>query len=180
MPPEDWASSVVVHARSQLPTLGSGRLICIDGLTGAGKTTLAAAVAGQCGAPVVHTDELLEGWGGLPGLGATLDQLLRPLAAGRPGCYRCWDWYADGWAESRDLAPAPVLVVEGVGAGASAYDDLITTLVWVEAERDERLERAVARDGEALRPHLVRWLDDEAALHRRERTRERADLVFVS
>ena len=173
-----WADQVLAHALSSQPTLGDGRLICIDGLAGAGKTTLAAAIASLTGAPVIHSDELLQGWRGLPGLGSTLDALLRPLADHRPSAWRRWDWHASGWAETHPIAPTSLLIVDGVGSGAAAYDDLITTLVWIEADRDLRLARGLARDGEQMRSHWLQWLDDEAALHAREHTVERADLIY--
>ncbi len=175
----DVAQRALDHALAGPPTLGTGRLICVDGLAGAGKTTVGRALAAlRPDAVVLATDEMLEGWPGLPGLGATIERLLRPLVGGRAGTWRRWDWYADEWAEEHVVRPCPLLVLEGVGAAAASYDDLITTLVWVEADRDVRLERGIARDGEAMREDWLRWLDDEAALHGRERTRDRADLVL--
>lgn len=172
------ARAVLDHVMARPPTLGEGRLVCIDGPAGSGKTTLAAAVAGLAvGAAVIHTDDLLEGWSGLPGLAASLEALLRPLATGRPGCWRRWDWLADGWAETREVAPTDLLVLEGVGSGATAYQELIGCLVWVEAPGPLRLARGLARDGERLRGEWQRWMLDEERLHARERTRERADLL---
>jgi uridine kinase len=178
MSSEWWATEVLAHVRSAAPTLGSGRLICIDGLAGAGKTTLAGTLGDLTGAPVLRADDLLAGWQGLPGLGATIDLVLRPLAAGRPSSWRRWDWHAMDWAETHPLAPTPLLVIDGVGCGAAAYDDLITTLVWVEAAREVRLARGLGRDGARMRPEWEQWLEDEEALHARERTRERADLIY--
>jgi uridine kinase len=129
---------------------------------------------------VLHTDELLEGWGGLPGLAATLDRVLRPLSEGRASSWTRWDWHASAWAESHAISPGGLLVVEGVGASPARIDDLVTTRVWVEAPRDERLRRGLARDGEQMRPQWERWLDDEEALHTQERTRDRADLVYAT
>lgn len=180
MPSDSWAASVLAHTEAADPTLGAGRLICIDGLAGSGKTTLARELAAATGAPAIHADELLEGWGGLPGLGATIDAVLRPLAVGRPSAWRRWDWHTSSWAESHPIAPAPLLIIDGVGSGAAAYDELITTLVWIEADRDVRLERWRERDGAVMDRHWQQWLEDEAALHLRDRTRERADLVYSS
>jgi uridine kinase len=177
----DTAARVLDHVRSRPPTLGSGRLVCIDGPAGAGKTTLAAALAALADdVVVVHADELLQGWRGLPGLASTIEAMLRPLAAGRTGHWRRWDWAADGWAETHDVAPGGLLVVEGVGSGGAAYDELIGCLVWVEAPRDQRLARGLARDGEHMRRHWEQWLLDEEELHARERTRERADVVLAT
>jgi uridine kinase len=169
---------VLAHALSRPPTLGPGRLVCIDGLAGSGKTTLALGLADAARAQVLHTDELLEGWGGLPGLAATLDRVLRPLSEGQRSSWTRWDWHASAWAESHSLSPGGLLVVEGVGAAPARIDDLVTTRVWIEAPRHERLRRGLARDGEQMRPQWEQWLDDEEALHARERTRDRADLVY--
>lgn len=172
-------SEVLAAALARPATLGAGRLICIDGLAGSGKTTLAAAVAALAPeAVVIGTDEMLEGWRGLPGLGASIDALLRPLASGETGHWRRWDWIADGWAETRDVTPGPLLILEGVGSAASSYDDLVTLLVWVEADRETRLARGLARDGDDQLDHWLTWLDDETALHERENTRARADIVI--
>lgn len=130
------------------------------------------------GVEPIHTDALLHGWAGLPGLGETIVELLGPLARDEASRWRRWDWFASDFAEWHDVEPAPVLVLEGVGSGAASYDEWITTLVWVEADRDERLARGLARDGESMRANWVQWLDDEAALHERDRTRQRADLRY--
>ncbi|WP_248581491.1 4-amino-4-deoxy-L-arabinose transferase [Nocardioides sp. InS609-2] len=172
------AEVVLATALARPPTLHEGRLVCIDGPAGSGKTTLAAGIAAATGAAVVHTDELLHGWRGLPGLAASLDAMLRPLAGGLPGSWRRWDWYADDWAEDHPVAPAPLLVVEGVGSGAAPIADLITTLVWVEAPPELRLARGMARDGEQMAPHWAQWMIDEDELHAADGTRDRADVVL--
>ncbi|GAA4804867.1 uridine kinase [Nocardioides caeni] len=172
------ARRVLAATLARPATLGSGRLLCIDGLAGSGKTTLAAEVVALAPTSVViATDEMLEGWGGLPGLPASIGRLLLPLADDRPGRWRRWDWYDDGWAETRTVAPGPLLVLEGVGSAASSYDDLITYRVWLEADRDVRLTRGLARDGDALREQWEDWLEAEQVHELRQHSRDRADLV---
>ena len=163
------------------PTLGPGRLVCIDGPAGSGKTTLAAGLADVVpGAQVVHCDELLQGWRGLPGLAATVADLLAPLASDRIGRWRRWDWHADGWAETHDVTPGGLLVVEGVGSWSPDIADLVGVLVWVEAGSELRLERGLARDGEQMRAHWEQWRRDEDELFATLGTRDHAHLVVTT
>jgi len=171
-------TAVVVHADAHPARLGTGRLVCVDGPAGSGKTTLARQVADLCGAPVVRMDDLYPGWEGLFDVEPEVRGVLEPLAARRAGSYRRYDWVAGGYAETHVVEPSPVLVLEGVGAGNRAWRHLVTTLVWVEADDDVRLARGLARDGEDQRAHWLRWTRDEARLFAQEGTRAAADLVF--
>lgn len=176
--PTGSAESVVALLERRPATLGGGRLLCVDGPAGAGKTTLAAAVAAlRPAAAVVHMDDLFPGWDGLPRVDEQLGTLLAPLAAGRPGRYRRWDWHADAWAEQVTVAPTSLLVVEGVGSGSAVTDPWRTVLVWVEAPSGLRRRRGIERDGDAFAPHWDRWAAAEHTHFAAHRTRERADLV---
>jgi uridine kinase len=164
-------------ARSRPPTLGSAHLICLDGPAGSGKTKWAAGIAELAPeASVVHMDDLYPGWSGLPEVDAQLDGLLRPLAENRPSSYCRYDWVAGEFAERVVVDPAPLLVVEGVGCGAVRSAELVTLLVWVEAPKQLRMERGIARDGDTFAPHWEQWAADEAEVFAREKTRERADV----
>lgn len=177
------AATILEQVLSRPPTLDHGRLVCLDGPAGSGKSTLAAhlrraARSAGLSVSLVHLDNLYAGWDGLDSVGSAVHRLLLPLADGSPGRYRRYDWTSGAFAEERTVHPCDLLVVEGVGAGHPAYDDLVTLLVWAWAPGPLRLERSVSRDGEASRANLVRWQASEDALHARERTRERADLVY--
>jgi uridine kinase len=173
------AARVLELARSRTATLHEARLVCVDGPAGSGKTTLAAQIAALVpGTTTVHMDDLYEGWRGLDRIDEQLGALLRPLAEGRAGSYRRWDWLDGTWAETVDVAPAPLLVVEGVGSGARAVADLVTVLVWIEAPASVRRTRGLERDGAAVAAHWDRFVLDETALFVRESTRDRADLVL--
>jgi len=124
----------------------------------------------------VHMDDLYAGWSGLPEVDAQLDGLLRPLAGNQPGSYRRYDWVAGEFAERVVVDPAPLLVVEGVGCWAARFADLVTALVWIEAPAHLRMERGIARDGDAFAPYWEQWAIAEAELFAREGTRERADV----
>jgi uridine kinase len=189
------AADLVRSVLEQPPTLGKGRLVCVDGPAGSGKTTLAAALdrgfrdaLRPVGAPAerthvrtVHMDNVYEGWTGLTaGMVTVARQVVAPLRAGRPGRYRRYDWHSGALAEERVVEPCDVLLVEGVGAGGTdhdGYDDAITCLVWIDTPSDVRLARGIERDGEQQRDHWLAWRAQEDAMFARERTRERADVL---
>lgn len=177
------AALLLEAAFSRPPTLGSGRLICVDGPAGSGKTTLGHALAAGAErdgtARLLHMDDLYEGWSGL---GPEVSERLRagvlaPLQRGEPGRYRRYDWDLGRFAEEHVVEPVDLLVVEGVGSAATSYARWVTLLVWVEAAEELRLRRGLARDGEALRERWLTWMVDEHRHFARERTRQRADAL---
>jgi uridine kinase len=172
----DRPSDVLALARSRPATLGPCRLVCIDGPSGSGKTTLAGSLAGP-GVRVVHMDDLYDGWGGLPSVDTQLAGLLLPLASRSAGTYRRYDWAAGEYAETVVVPPTPVLLLEGVGSYSPRFDAFVTLLVWVDAPAEDRLARALERDGAAYQAELRQWAIDEQEHFQRTGARERADLV---
>lgn len=169
---------MLAHLSSGPALLHGGRLLCVDGPSGAGKSDLAAEVARRTGAAVVAIDDLLNGWYG--GIDRAVRDLVRdvvlPLAAGRPGSYRRYDWGRGAFGEEVEVLPADLVVVEGVGAGARALDPFRTTLVWLDAPADVRRRRALARDGDAYAPYWDHWALLERRHFAEQRTSARADL----
>ncbi|MBB3081839.1 uridine kinase family protein [Geodermatophilus sabuli] len=170
-------AALAARVRAASPRLGRTRLVCVDGPAGSGKTTLAGGLAAELGAPVVHMDDLYAGWT-LTGAFARLAAgVLRPLAEGRAGAFHRYDWTAGRFAAEPTGVPAgPVLVVEGCGSTPRAVDPWTTLRIWVEAPREVRLARGLARDGAAYESQWRRWQVTEAATFAAERTRERADV----
>ena len=171
------------------PRLGAVRLVAVDGPSGSGKTTFAAGLAAHVAAMPEHptvrvvSTDLLATWDDPFGWWSVLDScLLMPLAAGHPADLPFARW-VQGRPEPGGTVRVPVvdvLVLEGVSSGRSAVRDRLSALVWLEVpSRAERLERAVARDGEESRPFLIRWQQDEEAHFAADRTADRADVVVA-
>jgi uridine kinase len=172
------AAALVLELASGRPaTLGAGRLICVEGPAGSGKTTLGAELARRTGAQLVHADDLMSGWRGLAAVGRQLTAVAEALAAGRPATYQHYDWEAGRYDRSVEVPPAPLLVVEGVGSGAAALASYTTVLVWVEVGEELRLERGLERDGGAMERHWRQFMLDERDLFARDGSRERADVL---
>lgn len=181
--PADVAA-LAARAHGASPRLGAVRLVCVDGLAGAGKSTLAAAVAedlershgARC--VVVHMDDLYDGWTGLARVWPRVEeQVLGPCSVGLPVRYQRYDWHGGGFREWVEVPVPDVLVLEGCGSAPRAVDDRAVLTVFVEAPAPVRLARGLARDGEAEREHWLAWMEDEAAQLAREGTRARADVV---
>jgi uridine kinase len=163
--------------------LGSVRLVAVDGPAGAGKTRFAerlAAAVGASGARValVHTDDLLDGWGDLVTFWPRLAEwILDPLRHGAAGAYRRYDWVAGGFEARWRPVPVPdVLILEGVSAGRTEIRPELTMLVWVWAPPELRLDRVLARDGADIRSELLAWMGAEAAHFAVDRPADHADV----
>jgi uridine kinase len=178
-PVADVVPGLVERVRTAAPRLGRTRLVCVDGPAGSGKTTLAARLADGLGpgTAVLHMDDLYAGWTLIGGFARLAAGVLRPLAEGRPGAYRRYDWTAGRFEDRSTAVPVPeVLVVEGCGSCPRPVDPWAVLRIWVEAPEPVRLARGLARDGAALEPYWRRWQEDEARIFAAEDTRSRADL----
>ncbi|MCW2493226.1 MAG: hypothetical protein QOH56_15 [Pseudonocardiales bacterium] len=161
MTPEGLELLVAAIARTT-PGCGLATLVAIDGGAAAGKTTLAAALAERLPASeVVHTDDLLDGWDDQFGFWPRLrGDVLEPLAAGRAGRYRRYDWAASRFGPEIGVpVDTRTLIIEGVSAieACGAWADF---RILVDVERSERERRWRQRDG-SLDANAMRWLDCE-------------------
>ncbi|MDT0201518.1 4-amino-4-deoxy-L-arabinose transferase [Nocardioides sp. AE5] len=167
------------------PLPGGGRLLCIDGPPGAGKTSLARELADvwtqeSRTVAVVHMDALYDGWDGLrdPGLGARIrNGLVVPWASGTTGRCPAYDWALGRFEGEVEVAPADLMVLEGVGSGMRGLADLRTVLAWVQAPRQVATARGLARD-RALHDRMGLAWDEDGYRQRWERFSRDADEFF--
>lgn len=163
------------------PKLGRSRLVAVDGPSGAGKTTFAERLAAAlpAGTPIVHTDDLLDGWEDqLTFWDRLCHMVLAPLSRAEPGGYHPYDWHAGRFGEDWHPVPvAPVVILEGVSTARAAIRPRLALSVFVTAPADVRRRRVLERDGERLLPYLETWWRGEERHFAADATAEHADLV---
>lgn len=171
-------------------------LVAIDGLGGAGKSTLAQLLkqqlkaVGWTVAVVKHDDFYLPSnqrenqqveaincnfdWERLR------DQVLIPLSEKQPTRYQRYDWETDALAEWLTIPVSDVVIVEGVYTMRRELISLYDLKIWVECPRAIRLARGIARDGEKARAIWEHdWMPKEDYYVKTHLPREKADL-FVN
>ncbi|GAA3812778.1 uridine kinase family protein [Cellulomonas soli] len=174
----DWAT-IGVHLTST-PRLGATtRVIAVDGFSGAGKTWFADRLARSLDATLLHLDDLVPGWDALAeGVDRLTERVLRPLHAGKPAHVTRYDWVQGRIAEPIHVPTAPVLVIEGSGAGAVVDRTLVDAVLWVDVPGTVRDARLDARsDRETYLPFRDLWHAQEVDLATRACTRARADHI---
>jgi uridine kinase len=172
---------LAARIRAAAPSLGTTRLVCVDGPAGSGKTTVAGRLADALGpdAAVVHLEDLYAGWSLTGAIARLCAGVLRPIAEGRSGSYERYDWHAGRFCGDAVVVPTtPVLIVEGCGSGPRALDRWTTLRIWVEAPVELRTARGLARDGAHLADEWRRWQRLEAAEFAAQDTRARADVLL--
>lgn len=160
------------------PRLGRTTLIAVDGPSGSGKTHFADELARELGATVVSTDDFATWDDPVSWWPRFVQDVLIPIEMGKTACYQRIEW-TDGRphpGQYRRIEPPEVLVIEGVSAGRRSIYDTLSHLVWCELPDETiRLERAVARDGEDTRKHLLTWQNFERGWFAVDQTKARAD-----
>jgi uridine kinase len=180
-----------VRARLPGPVTGCPKLVCIDGLGGAGKTSLAGAIAEI--APdiqLVHGDDFYgpeerdwRSWTPSEGYEHYFDhqrlaaELLQPLRRGEPGRFQRYDWGRNALTEWVDVAPRGTVLVEGVYLLRPRLRQLWDLTVFVDVPRHLRAARLHAR-GENDRGWIERWMAAEDHYEQADNPAGCADLVI--
>lgn len=156
-------AALAARLRAAPPSCGPVRLIAVDGHAGSGKSTFAGRLAAALGGvPVVHTDDLatheeLFAWS------ARFDaQILAPLSRGETAHYGVYDWVREEFTDERVLAPAPLVLVEGVGAGLTGAA-AVSGVPAVDGTDARTLLGKESTPGRAGALRVLEWLDSGGA-----------------
>ena len=166
-------------AHELLMTPGVVRLVGVDGCGAAGKTTFAARLAQAAGdAPVVHTDDFASWDEPTQWWPRLLADVIEPLLSGNAASYRPYDWVERRLGPDLvTVEPAPLVVIEGVGATRRAWRDRLARRIWMDTSREERLRRGLERDGAHMLDFWQWWMAAEDAYVNEEQPRNGADIV---
>jgi uridine kinase len=177
----DQLNDLVDEVRASRPPAGmTSRIVAVDGLAGAGKSTFARRLAALLGdVPIVPTDDFASWDEPFDWWPRFLEQVLEPLARNEAARYVTSSWGPGHEQREVQVRPAPFVVVEGVGSARRAFRPFLAYAFWIEAPHELRLSRGLERDGEDARPL---WEAFSAAEHEyvaSERPREAADAVVA-
>ncbi|MGW1539592.1 uridine kinase family protein [Streptomyces sp. NPDC002309] len=160
------------------PSCGPVRLIGVDGHAGSGKTTFAGQLADALGgAPVLHLDDIASHDELFAWTGRLTGQVIEPLARGESAHYTPYDWRTREFGPPRPLPPAPVVLVEGVGAGRRDLRPSLAHLLWLEFPHEDAWARGQLRDGEEQLEFWAGWVAAERRHFDEDPSRPFADLL---
>ena len=166
-------------SKSVSPEEMQTRIVAIDGCGGAGKSTLAAKLAtilDDCS--LIHTDDFASWDHPLDWYPRMITQVLEPLRQNRPTRYQKFDWQKKQLGEWETVEPCPVVLVEGVSASRVEFRPYLSFAIFVETDRELRLQRGLERDGEEALPLWQQWMAEEDEYLLRDRPEEYADVVI--
>ncbi len=178
--PSYESARIAERVRSSVPKCGSTHVVTIDGPAGSGKSTLASALSHELDdCPIVHMDDLYEGW--TQDLNSELAdriqaRILQPISQGVDAQILKYDWIAEKFGETVTVPCSNFLILEGVGSGNSLIRNYVSLAVWIESEPELLVERVVERDGEQLRDDIVRWQNREAEYFNKHEVKASADV----
>lgn len=170
---QKYAADKIIFAISQLLKRKNPVLVAIDGRSGTGKSTLAQLITSRIESIIVMGDDFYSGgnddtWSGSSAkekFDKVIDwqrlraQALEPLLAKKPASWHPLDFKPTiGWIGWKDeavqLAPAPVILLDGVYSARPELSDLVDLTVLVKVDDVGRRKRLVMREGQDF---MDRW-----------------------
>jgi uridine kinase len=168
--------------------------IAVDGIDGAGKTTLADELAACIGRPVIRAsidgfhrprEERVRYFEDSFDLEAFRRELLDPLGPGGSRRYRrrVFDHRLDARVDEpgEEAPPEALLIVDGIFLQRAELDDCWDFRIFVDVSFGEALRRALARDSEVSPARYeTRYFPAQRRYLEECRPRERADAILVN
>lgn len=165
-------------------------LVAIDGNSGAGKSALAALIAGVYHCNLFHmdhfflrpeqrTEERLNETGGFVDYERFHQEVIQGLDSGHPFSYRIFDCSRMALGEAVRVEPHQLSIIEGSYSMHPTLAGKYDLKVFLQIDPDEQAKRILKRNGEAmLQRALSEWIPRENKYFAEMGIREQCDLVF--
>ncbi|GGK06828.1 hypothetical protein GCM10011583_43140 [Streptomyces camponoticapitis] len=174
----DDLTEAAMTLRALPPSCGPVRLVAVDGHAGSGKSTFATRLAAALGgAPVLRLDDLATHEAFFDWTERLAEDVLGPLSRGASARYAPYDWTLRRFRTPRPLLPAPVVLIEGVGAGRAAVRPWLARLLWMDRGAEESWQRGRERDGPDLSAFWDAWTRAETRHFAADPSRPYADAL---
>ncbi len=164
-------------------------LIGIDGGGGAGKTTFATKIADMLGAEIIHLDDLYkqkkDRVNELQNGDINIDfdwarikkEIFIPIKNGDEIQYSFYNWDQDKITHQVNVLKDRPIIIEGGYSLQPEFFNEYDFTVWIETPEDTRMNRAMIRDGEHMRPHWEKtWLPADKRYKDTHKTYQQVDL----
>lgn len=156
-------------------------IITIDGVAGAGKSTLARFLhdefQSKCSVFIVHMDFLYDGWKNpfSPALSEKLTAIVQAHIHSLPSSISFYDWQNSAPGPISTIPAVQTLIIEGVGSGQRAIREFVDTKIWIDLETMMGLRRVLQRDGGEIEDQMLIFLEEQRRHFVEEGTRDAAD-----
>ncbi|MCC8140583.1 MAG: uridine kinase [Lachnospiraceae bacterium] len=165
-------------------------LVAIDGRCGSGKTTLAALLQDELSCELIHMDDFylrpeqrtaqrLAEPGGNVDYERFLAEVLQPLRAGQPFCYRPFDCSVWDFKEAIAVTPGAVTLVDGSYSCTPKLYTCYDLRIFLTLDQEEQSRRILLRGGaEKAAQFRERWIPLEELYFSSVPVAERCELYF--
>ncbi|MBH0129444.1 uridine kinase [Salinibacterium sp. NK8237] len=181
----------ILAALAELPASPHTQLIGVSGFCGAGKSTLARALAAELpGCVRIRGDDFLNpeksherssDWSGVERL-RLRNEVLDPVRRGISGSFRRFDWAARALGAAEPLPEAKIVVVDLIGLFHPELAGAWDLTVWVDVGLAQATEQGKARDRRLGRQHERLWdevwVPNEQDFVERFDPRSHADVLY--
>ena len=162
--------------------------IAIDGMAGAGKTTLAALLSQLFDCSIVHMDDFFLPFElrtpqrlAQPGGNVHYERILTDVIPhlGMEFSYPVFDCSDGTMDNNQAVKPADIIIIEGSYSMHPALQHIYDLTVFLQVSPEEQARRIRKRNGEEmLKMFQNRWIPMESQYHEHYQIREKADYIF--